>query len=416
MVNLPADGNKFDIIVWGATGFVGRRVVHQLATRYGATELRWALGGRNPAKLAAVRAQLGPGAANAPIITGDSHDTAALETLVKATKVVCTTVGPYAKYGSPLLAACARHGTHYCDITGEPHWMRKMIDAHQTEAQRSGARIVHACGFDSIPSDMGVFFLQREALQLHGAPCSHIKLRVQQMASGFSGGTPASLMYAMQQRTRDASMMRVMRDPYGLNPPDQQSGPDRLQTMMVGYDHELRAWTWPFLMSPVNTKVVRRTNALLGYPYGREFRYEEAMLAGRGPLGWAVAVSRWLRAAAFMLAATASPTRWLLTKCLLPRSGQGPSQNELADGSYDLILVGALAGGERMRARVQGQGHPATESTARMLVESAVCLAEDSARLTVPGGIWTPASAMGELLLKRLVSNAGLSFEILSAD
>jgi short subunit dehydrogenase-like uncharacterized protein len=382
---------EFDIIIWGATGFVGRLVANQLFSRYQGRGLRWALGGRNQARLEAVRAELGSAATDIPIVTGDSHDVTSLDALITRTKVVCTTVGPYAKHGSDLVKACVRSGTHYCDVTGEVHWMRKMIDAHQAEAEQTGARIVSTCGFDSIPSDIGVFFLQRKAKELDGQPCSHIKMRVKAMRGGFSGGTRASMIYGIKEGMQDPSVKRVMGEPYGLNPEGQRQGPEAPEKMMaVKYDGDLKAWTMPFFMSPVNTKVVRRSNALLGYPYGKDFRYEEAMLLGSGLVSWAA----------------------LLRKLLLPKPGQGPSQRVREKGYFDLILVGKLADGDVMRARVKGVGDPGTGATSKMLVESVVCLSQDSDNIEVGGGFWTPASAMGKLLLSRLRANAGLSFEL----
>jgi len=411
-----AGNHEFDIIVWGATGFLGRRVAHHLVSRFGGgSDLRWALGGRNQAKLEAVRSELGSAAKHVPVVTGDSHDIATLEALAARTAVVCSTVGPYAKYGSELVSACVRTGTHYCDLTGEAHWIRNMIDAHQVAAARTGARIVHACGFDSIPSDMGVFFLQGKAREKHGKPCSHIKMRVMAMRGGFSGGTVASLVHMIEEGRRDPSIARFMLDPYSLNPEGQRDGPDHPEKMMavkVMHDEDLKAWTMPFFMGPINTKIVRRSNALLGYPYGKDFRYEEAIQTGGGPRGWVMATIGAVGARAFMLAMASSPVRWLLKRYVLPKPGQGPSQSVRENGYYDLVLIGKLSDGIIMRARVKGDGDPGVESTSRLLVESALCLAQDSDKITVDGGFWTPASAMGELLLSRLAGNAVLSFEL----
>ncbi len=407
---------EFDIVIWGATGFVGRLVAHRFASRYGSGgDLRWAIGGRNQAKLESVRSELGPTATDIPVVTGDSHDLASLEALAARTKVVCSTVGPYAKYGSELVNACVRTGTHYCDLTGEVHWMRKMIDAHQAEAENTGARVVHACGFDSIPSDMGVFFLQREAIERHGKPCSQVEMRVKAMKGGFSGGTPASLVYAMQESARDPSILRVNTEPYSLNPEGRRQGPDRSEKMMalnVKYDQDLKAWTMPFFMSPTNTRIVRRSNALLGYPYGEDFRYGEATLVGSGALGWLRATTGAIGVCGFMLALALPPTRWLLRRFVLPKPGEGPSRSLRESGFFDLILTGKSGDGNVIRARIKGVGDPGVESTSRMLVESAACLAQDSDRIAVGGGFWTPSAAMGELLMSRLTSNADLSFEL----
>ncbi|MGI9428815.1 MAG: saccharopine dehydrogenase family protein, partial [Bythopirellula sp.] len=406
---------EFDIIIWGATGFLGQRLANHLACRDRGGDLRWAIGGRNRARLETVRAQLGSVADDIPIVIGDSHDYESLEAIAARTKVVCSAVGPYAKYGSKLVSACVQSGTHYCDLSGEPHWIRKMIDAHQSEAQQTGARIVHACGFDSIPSDMGVFFLQQNAKQLYGDHCSQVKLRTNSMWGGFTGGTLASLLHVVEQGPREPSIKRFMMEPYSLNPEGQREGPDRAEKMMpfkVKYDEDLKCWTMPFFMSPINTKIVRRTNAVLDYPYGKDFRYEEAMAMGGGPVGCIVATVGSGASRGFMWAMAFPPTRWLLKKLVLPRPGQGPSQSVRENGFWKLTLVGKMSNGNVIRARVAGEGDPGTESTSRMLVESAICLAQDEDRIEVGGGIWTPASAMGELLLTRLSTNAGLSFEL----
>ena len=408
--------SEFDIVIWGATGFTGRLAAEKLAARSEAEgDLRWAIGGRNEAKLESVRSALGPAAADIPIITGDSHDVASLEALVARTNVVCSTVGPYAMYGSELLAACARSGTHYCDLSGEAHWIRKMMDAHEAEATETGARIVHACGMDSIPSDLGVFFLQNKARELHGRPCSRVKMRVTEMRGGFSGGTAASLLHGTEAGREDPSIGRFMTEPYCLAPEGHRDGPDlpdNMRSVKVEYDQDLGAWTKPFFMAPMNTKIVRRTNALLGYPYGEDFRYEEASLVGSGPAGWLKAKAEAIGYVGFLAAVATPPTRRLLERYVLPESGEGPSREIRESGIWELILIGEMDDDTTMRARVTGQGDPATESTSRMLVESALCLAQDEELIPVGGGSWTPASAVGDLLMLRLTANAGLSFEL----
>jgi short subunit dehydrogenase-like uncharacterized protein len=240
-------------------------------------------------------------------------------------------------------------------------------------------------------------------------------MRVTAMKGGFSGGTAASMIYGMEEGPRDPSIMRFMPEPYSLNPEGQRQGPDppdKMMSVAVKYDEDREAWTKPFFMGPMNTKIVRRSNALLGYPYGEDFRYEEARLVGSGPVGWLRAKTGAVGFCGFLVAAALPPTRWLLKKYVLPKSGEGPSQQVRESGFWDLVLVGKLGDGNVMRARIKGVGDPGTESTSRMLVESALCLAQDSDRIAVGGGIWTPASAMGELLLSRLTSDAGLSFEL----
>lgn len=408
--------SEFDIVVWGATGFTGRLVVEKLAARSGSgSDLRWAIGGRNQEKLEAVRSGLGGAAAGIPIITGDSHDVASLEALVARTNVVCSTVGPYAMYGSELLGACVRAGTHYCDLAGEAHWIRKMMDAHEAEAAETGARIVHACGMDSIPSDLGVFFLQQHAKQLYGKPCPRVKMRVTEMQGGFSGGTAASLLHGTEAGRTDASIGRAMREPYYLAPEGHRQGPDEpddMRSTKVEYDEDLEAWTKPFFMGPMNSKIVRRTNALLGYPYGEDFRYDEARVVADGLSGRIKAKAQALGYVAFLSAVASPPTRSLLKKYVLPGSGEGPDKETRESGQWKVVLVGKMDDGTTIRTLVGGEGDPATDSTSRMLIESALCLAQDADEIPVGGGSWTPASAMGDLLLTRLTSHAGMSFEL----
>ena len=297
--------------------------------------------------------------------------------------------------------------------------MRRMIDAHQGEAEKSGSRIVHACGFDSVPSDLSVYLLQTKALQKKGKPCSQIKMRVTAMRGGFSGGTAASLVYATEEGRRDPSISRIMMEYYAQNPEGEREGPDQPEKMMpfkVRFDEDLKGWSMPFFMSPINTKVVRRSNAVLDYRYGRDFRYEEAIFTGRGASGWTLAVLGALGARLFMLAMGLSPTRNLLKKHVLPKSGDGPGQDVREKSSYEIIQIGKLDDGTTMRVRVRGKGDPGVESTSRMLVECVLCLSEDADKIAVGGGFWTPASAMGDLLLTRLKAHAGLTFEIADPD
>ena len=406
---------EFDIVVWGATGFTGRLAAEKLAARMSDRgDLRWAIGGRNQAELESVRSTLGAAAADIPIVTGDARDVASLEALAARTRVVCSTVGPYAMYGSELLGACVRAGTHYCDLAAEAHWIRKMMDAHETEAAETGARIVHACGMDSIPSDLGVHFLQQHTKQLYGKPCSRVKMRVTELQGGFSGGTAASLLHGTEAGRKDPSIMGAMSEPYYLAPEGHRHGPDEPDNMMsvkVEYDEDLQVWTKPFFMGPMNTKIVRRTNALLGYPYGEDFSYDEARVVADGLTGRIRAKAEAMGYVAFIASAAIPPTRMLLKKFVLPGPGEGPDQRTRESGQWKIVLIGKMDDGTTVRTLVGGEGDPATDSTSRMLIESALCLAEDEEKIPVGGGSWTPAAAMGDLLLDRLTSYAGMTFE-----
>jgi short subunit dehydrogenase-like uncharacterized protein len=403
---------RYDLVVWGASGFTGRLVTEYLLGKYGtASELRWAVAGRNRAKLESLCTELGMAANDLPVIISDSFDSDAMQNLASDTKVVLSTVGPYAKYGSALVEACVANGTHYCDLAGEVQWMRKMIDRFQSAAEKSGARIVHSCGFDSIPSDIGVWFLQREARNNRGEICSEIKLLVKAMKGGASGGTFASMMNALEESRRDRDVARILVDPYSLNPAGERSGPDGRDQTGIEFHKDSGAWTAPFVMGPVNTRIVRRTNALLKYPYGHDFKYSEATMAGGGIAGWMKSAGMTAGLGGFMLVSSFDFGRSFLNRRILPKPGEGPSKQQRQAGFFNLLLVGKLADGSLMRARVTGDRDPGYGSTSKMLSESAICLARDD--LPSRGGFWTPASAMGDALLIRLVDNAGLSFELI---
>jgi short subunit dehydrogenase-like uncharacterized protein len=402
---------EFDVIVVGATGFTGALVAEYLRDRYGVGgELSWAAAGRNEQKLGGLRKALGPGAASLPLIVADTLDVAAMLELAQRTRVVLTTVGPYARYGSQLVAACAESGTHYCDLAGEVQWIRRMIDAHDATARKSGARIVHCCGFDSIPMDIGAWFLQTEARERLGEYCQSIELLVRAMKGGASGGTLASMMNLMREARADRDVARVLARPYSLNPEGEQQGPDRGDQRGVRFDDDANSWTAPFIMASVNTRVVRRSNALLGYPWGREFRYHEAIRTGRGIAGWSRAATITAGLGGLVGLASFGWSRDLLERYVLPKPGTGPDASAREKGFFNLEQIGTVADGRQIRGRITGDRDPGYGSTSKMLAESAVCLARDE--LDSAGGVLTPAAAMAAPLIERLTSNAGLTFEI----
>lgn len=403
---------EFDLILWGASGFTGRLVAEHLARVGPARKLRWAAGGRNAEKLAAVLKELG--APDVPVVLADSHDPASLARMAKRTRAVCSTVGPYALYGSELVAACAAAGTHYCDLCGEVHWMRHMIDAHEAEAATTGARIVHSCGFDSIPSDLGTLFLQQRAIERYGSPCSSVKLFVRRMKGTFSGGTVASMLNALETAQGDPAERRAMGHPYALNPVGEQKGPDGRDQARPMRDPDAESWTAPFVMAAINTRIVRRSHALMGWPWGKRFRYAESTLTGRGPAGLARAAALTGALGAFMAAASLRPTRALMQRLMLPAPGEGPDEAAREAGGFEMQLIGRhpKASGRKLDARVIGRRDPGYGATARMLGEAAICLALEDKRLPVGGGSWTPATAFGELLIERLAEHADVSFSL----
>ncbi len=400
---------RLDLVVFGATSFVGQILCRHLVKRHGTDgPLRWAIAGRSVDKLDAVARSSG---ADVERIVADAADEVALADLAATTRVVVSTVGPYALHGSTLVAAVAAAGTDYCDLTGEPQWMRRMIDAHQAEAQASGARVVHACGFDSIPSDLGVWFTQQRALEAFGAPCEQISMRVHRMKGGASGGTIASMVNLVEEAAADPALRTLLADPYALNPADLRTGPPQPDTTRPTRDPDTGEWSAPFVMAAVNTRVVQRSHALLGRRWGPGFRYDEAMSTGTGPLGAAKASGLVAGLGAGMGMVAFGPTRDLARR-VLPKPGEGPSPDAQLAGSFDLRFSGVTAAGDRIHTKVTGDRDPGYGATARMLGEAAVALL-DIDHDEVGGGFWTPSTAFGDRLLERLEAHAGMSFDVL---
>jgi short subunit dehydrogenase-like uncharacterized protein len=403
------DSDAFDLIVFGATGFTGRLVAEVLRVRAAESGLRWALAGRDEAKLTGVRDAIGADA-SLPLLVADAADAAALAALASRTRLVITTVGPYQRHGEALLAACATAGTDYVDLCGEPAWMARMIPRWQPVAAGSGARIVFSCGFDSVPFDLGVVFLQAEAVRRFGAPLSRVRGRVRVMKGTASGGTIASLLATAEQARRDPADARAMADPFALTPGFH--GPRQPAGRGVEYDDRAKAWTAPFVMAPINTKNVHRTNALRGHPWGTDFVYDERMLTGRGEAGRARA-RRLARSDLLQrLLLGFAPTRGVLRRFVLPRPGSGPNAEARRRGRYEVLFIGEAADGRQLRAVVAGEGDPGYGSTSRLIVEAALCLLQDVDRRHAAGGVWTPGAAMGLALVRRLQAHAGLAFDI----
>ena len=395
---------SYDIIIWGASGFTGRLVIDYIHQNQSKSNLTWAVAGRNESKLKEIL-----GEREAPILIADSHDKESLVELVKQTKVILTTVGPYARYGSELVEACAENGTHYCDLTGEVHWMRDMITKYQDSAKDSGARIVHTCGFDSIPSDIGVYFLQKKMKEIHGVNAKHIKYRTRGFSGGASGGTVDSLMSMMEQAKQDSSILETISNPYALN--DKINGQDGPDKMAPFFDEDFDAWVGPFIMAGINTRVVRRTNELLNQIYGEDFCYDEGSITGKGPGGLIGATTSGLVTGGMSGMAAFSPTRALMQK-FLPKPGEGPSEETMEKGYFEVELLGIHPNdrSKDLRVWVEGDKDPGYRSTSKMIAESAMALAQDN--LNVGGGFWTPASAMGDSLIKRL-PDAGVTFKVI---
>lgn len=385
-----ASSKTYDIVIYGASGFTGRLVAEYLAKQSG-HGLRWAMAGRNADKLAAVRTEIGA-PEDTPLVIADAGQPETLQAMVDGTRCVISTVGPYQLYGSELVAACAAAGTHYVDLCGEPVWMHQMIEAHQSAAEKSGARIVFSCGFDSIPFDLGVFFLQDMARREFGEACPRVRGRVRAMNGEFSGGTAASFAATMAAIKKDPSLFQVLVNPFALA--DGFSGPEQPADNQPYEDDVVGQWVAPFIMASINTKNIHRSNRLLKHAYGEDFCYDEMMMTGAGDQGKAVAD----------MVASANP----LQGDNVPKPGEGPSKASREAGNYDILFVGTAADGREIRAAVSGDMDPGYGSTSKMIAESAVCLISDCDDL--PGGIYTPAPAMGQRLIDRLIAHAGLEF------
>lgn len=400
---------SFDIVVFGATSFVGKILCSYMAEQYGlGGSVRWAVAGRSRVKLEALRASLGKAADSLELIVADASDEVALKAMVARAKVIISTVGPYALYGEPLVKVCAETGTDYVDLTGETQWIRRMVRRYEDVAQASGARIVHCCGFDSIPSDLGVHFLEREANAKFGAPATRVKMGVKAIKGGMSGGTVASLMNVMKEVAKEPELKKELADPYSICPREHGFSARQRNITGVKFDKDLGRWLAPFIMAAINTRVVHRTNALNGKAYGAHFRYDEAMMM-KSRMQATVAT---LGMGIFMVLAAMAPTRYLLERFVVPKPGEGPSPDEQLNGFYDLRFFGKTEAGDVIRARVTGDRDPGYGSTAKMLAQAGICLAQDIAKPDLKGGFWTPATALGDKLIDRLEKHAGLVFAL----
>ena len=389
---MPNADKPFDIVVFGASGYTGRLVAEYLAAEYGGTDLTGAMAGRSLDKLTSVRAEMGISDAVA-LLEVDVDNPASVSEMVDACRVVITTVGPYQLYGDELVKQCAERGTDYVDLTGEPSWMHETIARFSEAAKRSGARIVHSCGFDSIPFDLGVYLLQQHAIEKTGEPIATVKGRVRAMNGTFSGGTIASMRATMASAKANPAIIQVLTNPFALT--EGFTGPEQPAGMAPQYDEELQSWSAPFIMAPINTKNIHRSNFLMAHRYGEDFRYDEMLLTGDGDQG---------KAAAEFVAKDDSVAKSDL------QPGDGPSKEERENGNYDAIFAGQACTGDLMISSVQGDRDPGYGSTSKMLAEAAMCLLHNPELAS--GGLWTPAAALGDALIERLQAHAGLTFQI----
>jgi len=386
---------NFDIVVYGATGFTGRLVAEYLAAHYkNDGNLKWAMAGRSLDKLKSVRDAIGA-PSDTPLVVADASDPASLKAMVDDTKSVITTVGPYQLYGNELIAACVASGTDYFDLCGEPVWMHQMIGKHEAAAQASGARIMFSCGYDSVPFELGTFFVQKEAKRVFGAPAARVKGRVRAMRGTLSGGTAASARAQFEAVARDLSLVQILNNHFALTPGFE--GPKQPKGNKPLFEEDLQSWTAPFMMATINTRNVHRSNMLMGFPYGKDFVYDEMVLTGPGEKGEANA-----RKVMAVNSGKTGPNA--------PKPGEGPSKEEREAGHYDLLYVAIAPDGRQVRASVKGDRDPGYGSTCKMISECAICLLRDVP--DVKPGFWTPGAAMGDRLIKRLTDHAGLTFAV----
>ncbi|OLF37690.1 saccharopine dehydrogenase [Psychrobacter sp. Cmf 22.2] len=417
----------YAVVLYGATSFVGQITAHYLAqfladnskqSDEGSQSVTWAIAGRDQEKLEKLQSELssaqqnGDSEAKVDIIVANSNDDASLDKMTKQTQVIISTVGPYLKYGEPLIKSCTKNGTDYVDLTGEAIFIKDMMDKYQDAAKQSGARIVNSCGFDSIPSDLGVYYTQQQAEKKFDEACTVINMRVKAAKGGLSGGTVASMATIFEEVGQDKERRKQVANPYLLN--DDKDAPNVRQENVSRpeYDDEHKRWLAPFVMASINTRIVHRSNQLLGYEYGRDFKYDEAMWMKDGMKGKLMSYGMSAGLLSFATAMVFKPSRELLSKHILPKSGSGPSKEEQENGYFDIRFFGETANNDNINTKVTGDKDPGYGSTSRILAQSALCLAQDIAKEDVSGGFWTPASAMGDKLLTRLEAHAGLSFEV----
>ena len=415
---INSEKRAYAVVLYGATSFVGQITAHYLAEFLSAnkdksgSEITWAIAGRDQEKLNELQSKL---TSTVDIIIANSDDAASLDAMTEQTQVIISTVGPYLKYGEPLIKSCVDNGKDYVDLTGEAIFIKDMMDKYQEAAKQSGARIVNSCGFDSIPSDLGVYFTQKQAEAKFDSACDVIHMRVKAAKGGLSGGTIASMATIFEEVGQDKSRRKQVANPYLLN--DDKDAPNVRQSNVSKpeYDSEHKRWLAPFVMASINTRIVHRSNQLLGYEYGREFKYDEAMWMKDGIKGKLTSYALSAGLLGFATAMMITPSRELLSKHVLPKSGSGPSKEEQENGYFDIRLFGQTANKDSITTKVTGDKDPGYGSTSRMLSQAALCLAQDISKEEVKGGFWTPASAMGDKLLARLEKHAGLSFDVIDS-
>lgn len=404
--------SQYDFIVFGATSFVGKIMCEYMIAQYGDDkDVRWAAAGRSQSKLEALRTSLGPKAKDLPLIVADAADETALKSMASQTGVIISAVGPFALYGEPLVKVCAETGTDYCDLTGEPLWVRQMISKYDKTAKHSGARIIPCSGFDSIPSDLGVHFLQQQSKSRYGEVCTQVKMGIKGMTLDISGGSISTGINEAKEAGANPELRKELANPYSLCPPDHVFSVKQRRNNIASFDSDFDSWIAPFIMSGINTKIVHRSNALSGNEYGMNFRYDESVLTKKGLKAQIRAIGTAAGIAGFKKLSSIQLPRTIMENWIVPKPGEGPSPEAQKNGYYDFRFIGKTPNGKTIKVKVKGDGDPGYSSTAKIIIQAGLFLAKDLPKRDRDGGFWTPATAFGDPLIERLVAHAGLTFE-----
>ncbi len=408
---------EYDLIIMGATGFTGKLVVEYLIENYGVEneEFTWAIAGRDINKLERLRSSfkyIDSNSNKIPRLVVDSHDTNSLDKMTSISRLVISTVGPYLKFGEALVESCVKNGTHYCDLTGEVPFIRKSIDAFDIKAKKNNCRIVHSCGFDSVPSDIGVLLLQMDSLKRFDKPCDEVNLYVRSIRGGLSGGTIDSMISIFKYMGSNPGHRKLLKSPFSLNPRESLKN-NTWQPILksVKWDDDIQRWLCPFIMAGFNSRIVMRTNAITDYRYGIDFKYSEVSSYKKGLSGFLKAVVMFIGLVLIQISLKVRPLLWFLRKFFLPSPGEGPSKEIRDNGFFKLDIIGSMDNIKKIRFTVTGEGDPGYSATAKMITESALSILLNQDRIPKVSGVLTPAAGIGVVLAERL-NDKGFNFSI----
>ena len=408
---------KNDLIVFGATGFTGKLVVEYLIKNYGLDNQKftWAIAGRDKEKLEELKQSfiaIDSHSVNIETYVADSFNSKSLDVLTSSCHVIISTVGPYLKYGLPLVESCVKNHTNYCDLTGEVPFIKESIDLFHEKAFSRRCKIIHSCGFDSIPSDLGVLLLQKDSIEKFNKVCDNVNLYVRSIRGGFSGGTISSMINIKRYCHANSKKRDVLKSPYSLNPTDKIKKNVRQSVLKsVRWDNTFNKWTSPFLMSGVNTRVVQRTNAIAEFSYGENFKYKEMSSFDRGLNGFLKACAMLMILAFLQFSLGSNLLLWILKKTIFPKPGEGPSKEKMQSGFFKLKIIGSINEIQKNSVTVLGDSDPGYSATAKMLTESAISTLLNEDKMPKKYGVLTPASAIGLTLIERL-KGKGILFKI----